>query len=170
MTPNFPHSNSSNASGRDAGQNAEETLRLLAELPPPAELTDRVHRRIAEAQVTPERQGFWSLWMPVQRFQFAGAAVLVIAVAGSVWSVYHRHPQAGTATQIPSSAPQVATPGAGAAGGFVPAGAERVPPTLKPIQVPQGKKKKPAAGHSGAKPSAKALTAEPAAAQSPSNP
>ncbi|HEX4322666.1 MAG TPA: hypothetical protein VHZ52_17255 [Acidobacteriaceae bacterium] len=136
---------------------AEETLRLVAELPEPAQLTERVHRRIADAQVMPERRGFWSLWLPAQRFQFAAAAALAIAVAGSMWSVYHGHPQAGTAKQSP--APVQSTPPS--AGHFDSAGAVRVPPTLKPIQVPQGSKKKPAASHAKTKPSPKVLAAQP---------
>ena len=153
MNQNFPNSDRPDAVGLDAtSEGAEETLRLVARLSPPEELTERVHRRIAQG--TPERRGFWSLWQPAQRLQFAGAAVLAIAVAGSLWSVSHRHLQPGTAKQV--AAPQVATP---RTGDFVPAGAERVPPTLKPIQVPPAPKKKPSAGH------ARRVAAAPASSQ-----
>ena len=145
----------------EPGHEADETLRLLAELPPPTDLTDRVHQRLAHARVAPERRGFWSLWMPAQRFQFAAAAVLVVAVAGSMWSVHRSHPPANGAQNAPAAAP--ATPGTSPAdaGGFHSAGAERVPPTLHPLRVPPAPKKKPGAGHA-AKPSPKVLAAQPA--------
>lgn len=130
---------------------AEETLRMVATLPPPAELTDRVHQRLAVEKATARRRGFWSLWMPAQRFQFAAAAILVVAVAGSTWSVYHTN----RGSKIVAPVPRVADP-SGIGGGFGTAGAERVPPTLNPIKVPPAPKKKPGAGRvkPGAKPSA----------------
>jgi hypothetical protein len=117
---------------RSEGHDAEETLRLVAAMPPPEGLTDRVHAQVGHhllgvARDSTERRGFWSLWMPVRRLQFAGAAVLVIAVAGSTWGVYHS--KSGAAVVRPGGA----TP---ATGGFGSAGAVRVPPTLAPIQVP----------------------------------
>lgn len=141
---------------------ADETLRLLAELPEPDGLTDRVHQRLAHAQVTPERRGFWSLWLPAQRFQFAAAAVLVLAVAGSMWSLHRSHPPAAGAQNTPAPAAQGGSPAN--AGGFRNAGAERVPPTLHPIKVPPAPKKKPGAGHA-AKPSPKVLAAQPSGTQ-----
>ena len=165
MSQNFPNSELNPLDRADTtGSDAEETLRLLAKLPPPAELTERVHRRIAEAQAMSESQmykrgGFWSLWLPAQRFQFAAAAVLAIAVAGSMWSVYHRHPGAGAAKQNPSPAPQQSAPAS--ASHFDNAGAVRVPPTLKPIPAPQISRKKPAASHAKSKPSPKVLAAQP---------
>lgn len=149
-------------SKHELGHEADETLRLLAGLPPPAELAERVHRRLAQAQAVPERRGFWSLWMPAQRFQFAAAAVLVIAVAGSMWNVHHAHPQTGPGARTASpaaSGTQGSSPAAG--GGFDGAKAERVPPTLNPIKVPPAPKRKPGAGHA-AKPSPKVLAAQPA--------
>lgn len=139
--------------GKGSGSEAEETLRLLAEMPPPEDLTERVHRRLAQAM--PEPRSFWSLWMPAQRVQFAAAAALMVAVAGSTWSVYHRHPQTGTAHVNTPVAPaaQGSAPGAGAFGS---AKVERVPPTLTPIHVPPAPKKKPGPGHA-AKPSPKVL-------------
>jgi hypothetical protein len=127
---------------------AEETLRLVATMPPPAELTDRVHQRLAMEKDSAPRRSFWSLWMPAQRFQFAAAAVLVVAVAGSTWSVYHTN----RGSKIVAPVPHAVDSG----GGFGTAGAERVPPTLNPIKVPPAPKKKPGAGRvkPGAKPSA----------------
>ncbi len=150
---------------------AEETLRLVAQLPPPAELAERVHRRLTFEGDAPVRRGFWSLWVPAQRVQFAAAAALVIAVAGPMWSVYHAHPQiGGSSTQAaPVPAPR-ALPGN--SGGFGSAGAVRVPPTLHPIQVPTAPKKKPNPSRVLAKPSPKTPTVPPvgdAAAKTPAN-
>ena len=165
MTENLYNPNRSNESGHEA----DETLRLLAELPPPAELNGRVHRRLAierDVQGISARRGFWSLWMPAQRLQFAGAAVLVLAVAGSSWSVYHSRPQTGTGA---SSVPPVSRGSAvDSVGGFGSAKAERVPPTLHPIKVPTAKKK-PGAGHA-AKPSPKVLAAQPSGAEDAAKP
>jgi len=147
-------------SGYENKSQAEKTLRLLAELPPPANLTDRVHRRLAMEEALPERRGFWSLWMPAQRLQYAAAALLVVAVAGSTWSVYRGHPPAGVKPGAHTQAAPVLPPAA-SAGGFGSAGAERVPPTLNPVKVPPAPKKKPSASKT-AKPSPKKLAAQPA--------
>jgi hypothetical protein len=156
-------------SNYETRQEAEETLRLLATLPPPAELTDRVHHRLglglglglAAEKAAVSRRGFWSLWMPAQRFQFAGAAVLVVAVAGSMWGVYRAHPRAAvqtrtqTGTQAAPLVPQSPAQGT-AQGSFGAAKAERVPPTLHPIKEPPAPKKKPSASRV-AKPSPKVV-------------
>jgi hypothetical protein len=147
---------------------AEETLRLVAQLPPPTELAERVHRRLARGGDTPARRGFWSLWMPARRLQFAAAAALVIAVAGSTWSVFHAHPQAGGSSQAAPLAPARALPAG--SGSFGTATAERVPPTLNPIKVPPAPKKKPNPSHVQAKPSPKTLAAQPAAGEAASKP
>lgn len=163
----------------ETGHEADETLRLLAELPPPEELTERVHRRLADAQAMPERRGFWSLWMPAQRLQFAAAAVLVAAVAGSTWTMYHLRPahvtQSGTqpgartGTQTgPAVTPAVSPESSGSqGGGFDGAKAERVPPTLNPIKVPPAPRKKPGAGHAKASAKAQAQPAEAGATGKP---
>ena len=162
MTQNLYDPDPRNESSHDA----EKTLRLVAELPPPAELIDHVHHRLAIEKASAPRRSFWSLWMPAQRLQFAGAAVLVVAVAGSTWGIYHRHPQAGAS--VPSAPRGV---DAGSGGSFGTAGAERVPPTLNPIKVPPAPKKKPSASRA-AKPSAKTLAVQSAESHAalPSNP
>jgi hypothetical protein len=129
--------------GNESNESLEsiDTLRLLAELPPPDGLNDRVHRRL-DARMDEElapRRGFWSLWMPVRRLQYAGVAVLVVALAGATWSV--RHSRDG----MPVAQP--ATPSTTPGHAFGSAGAEAHPATLKPIQVPPAApKKKPGAG------------------------
>jgi len=118
---------------------AEETLRLVAQLPPPQDLTERVHQRLQDAQAIAPRRGFWSLWLPAQRLQYAGAALLVLAIAGSAWTA--RHTGSGTAKgQSPVQPVIQATPQ-----GFGPASSEARPSNLKPIKVPPAPKKKPSA-------------------------
>ena len=149
----------SNDGGEGTRLEAEDTLRQLAALPPPEDLTDRVHARLHAAQTAPTGRGFWAYWLPAQRFQFAAAAVLMLAVAGSTWVVYHRHPQADAAKQTVQ--PVVAP--APASSGFTPSAGERVPPTLKPIKVPPAPHRKPGAGHVAVKPVPKPAVAAPAA-------
>jgi hypothetical protein len=122
---------------------AEETLRLLAELPSPENLADRVHASVrtqmALDRVAPARRGFWALWSPGRRLQFAGVGVLAVAVAGSMWTINRSH-QAGVSQQTP----QVAAPLQPVSdSGFSGAKAARVPNTLNPIKVPAVPKKKP---------------------------
>jgi len=133
-----------------SGHEAEETLRLVAQLPPPADLTERVHRRLDHARLISPRRGFWSLWMPAQRLQYAGAALLVLAVAGSAWTV--RHAGSGGASNghppiQPNVQPMVqpVVPSVGQGAGFGPASSEARPSNLNPIKVPPAPKKKPSA-------------------------
>jgi hypothetical protein len=156
MTQDFYQSDTHHESGSEA----EETLRLLARLPAPEGLNDRIHSRL-EMTTRPARRSFlasiWSLWMPAQRLQFAGAALLVLAVAGSTWSVYHTSNRAGNVTPVPPAGPSTS---------FGSAGAERVPQTLKPIKVPPPPTKKTGPTHTTQKPSPKTLAAHQPAAHS----
>lgn len=133
---------------------AEETLRRVAELPPPAGLTDRVHYRLKDARAASARRGFWSLWMPAQRLQYAGAALLVLAIAGSAWTVRHtasggsgksQAPLQSTGKPIAQPIVQPAPPSVQQGSGFVPASSETRPSNLTPIKVPPAPKKKPSA-------------------------
>jgi hypothetical protein len=152
-----------------SGPAAEETLRLLTQLPAPAELADRVHHRLAiesAALAVPARRGFWSHWMPAQRLQFAAAAILVAAVGASTWSVYHSRPhvqpQTGQNIQnVPAAARSASS------GSFGTASAERVPLSLNPIKVPPAPRKKPGAGRIAIKRAPKAAPAQPDGAASP---
>jgi hypothetical protein len=162
MTPNpNPDSRSRSNSSFESGIEAEETLRLLAQLPPPDRLNERVHagirHQLALESTSPRRRGFWSLWSAGQRLQLSAAAALMLAVAGSMWTVNHSRPMAPAAPQ--TAVPQAITPESGAFGG---AKAERVPATLTPIKVPPVPKKKPSP-KGAAKPSPKVLAAQPAA-------
>jgi hypothetical protein len=125
------------SSRRDAANDPEATLRLLASLAPPDGLSDRVHRRLAKAQAAPGHSSIWGLWMPVRRLQFAGAALLIGAIAVSSWTVldnrHHKGPVIQTLTPAPGPS------------GFTPSTAERHPSSLTPIKVPPAPKKKPSA-------------------------
>lgn len=161
-----------------AGREAEETLRLVAQLPPPADLTERVHyrleaqRRLETAGSAATRRGFWSLWMPAQRLQYAGAALLVLAIAGSAWTVRHAG-SGGVSNGQPIARPVVPSVSQGA--GFGPASSEARPSNLNPIKVPPAPKKKPSASRPLTKRVPKPSAGQPAQAaesglKSPANP
>jgi hypothetical protein len=143
---------------------AEETLRLIANLPAPEGLEDRIKSvvhtspRTAKVLTWPtgleQRQG----WMQSTLARGAAAAAIVMIVAGGGWSVYSR--------VQPAPQPKViAMPRITAPGGFQSAGTMRVPqtlnrpvlahprsvaPTAKKPQSQSGKKAKPAAKDAGA--------------------
>jgi len=135
---------------------AEVTLRLIAQQPAPEGLAERVHRRMEQhlaqqrlmlASQT-ERKGFWHLWLPAHRMQFAGAAALAVVIAVSTLSVRHPNPHAKT-PQAPAPVP-VQSGGFGSS--FGTSAAQAYPTTLKPIPVPAQKKRKPSAGHAAKRP------------------
>ncbi len=140
--------------GTPSGSDPEATLRLLAKMPAPDGLADRVHRRMAHAQAEPQRK-FWRGWMPTRPLQLAAAGLIVVATAASTWSFYqghHRVPDAARTT------PAVVAPTTTDASGFLTSGAERHPASLKPIKVPPPAKKKAGAAKShSSKPSASQL-------------
>lgn len=165
-----------------AGHEGEETLRLVAQLPPPADLTERVHHRL-EAQrrlengLSATTRGFWSLWMPVQRLQYAGAALLVLAIAGSAWTVRHAGNGVASGSSNGQPAVQPAQPMAqplvpSASQGFGTASSEARPSNLNPIKVPPAPKKKPSASKPLTKHAPKPVVAQSADSdlKSPSNP
>jgi hypothetical protein len=148
--------------------NPEETLRLLANAPVPEQLAERVHRRLADERARQSSAagsfGIWSLLSPARRLQYAGAAALVVAVAGSTWAVYHV-PANPVASHTPVTVQPVGQAPSGS--GFQTSGAERHPGSPTPILVPNHtpphpKRKTGLALKSKAKPSAKgaALAAE----------
>ncbi len=104
---------------------AETTLRLIASLPPPEGLEERVRAGLAAAPrrgrilawpaaLTPQ-----SAWM-----RSAAAAVIVSVVVGGGWGVYSRVQRPQPARVI------VLAPRGPAQGGFASAGAMRTPQTL----------------------------------------
>ena len=103
---------------------AEETLQLIAHLPPPAGLEDRVHA----ALLSQPRKGRILSWPAVPRIESswmrsAAAAAIVFVVAGGGWGIYShvQQPQA----KIIVMPMHVTTQG-----GFSSAGAMRTPNTL----------------------------------------
>jgi hypothetical protein len=151
MTQDIFNSKVENGVPQLAEEEAIQTLRLVATLPPPEGLADRVHQRLTDAQTVDRRKpsrsnallSIWRLWMPMQRLQFAGAALLVVAIGASSWTVYQGKVQPRQGSQSgaqPAAAPSPA--------GFGTAKTERRPATLTPIKVPPpATKKKPSANH-----------------------
>jgi hypothetical protein len=111
---------------RDTGrETGETTLRLIAQLPAPRGLEDRVK---AELRAAPRRARVLS-WPAALRsdspwMRSAAAAAIVFVVAGGGWGVYSRvqQPQPARVIVMP---PRVAAPG-----GFSSAAAIRTPNTL----------------------------------------
>jgi hypothetical protein len=104
---------------------AEETLRLIARLPAPVGLADRVHAGL----LTSPRKGRILFWRGSPRLdsgwmRSAAAAAIVCVVAGGGWGIYSRVPQPKPAQAI-ALPPHFAAPG-----GFASAGAMRTPQTL----------------------------------------
>jgi hypothetical protein len=103
---------------------ADETLRLIAHLPPPQGLEDRVH----VALLSRPRRGRILSWPSAPRLESnwmrsAAAAAIVFVVAGGGWGIYSRvqQPQAKVIVMPMHVATQ---------GGFSSAGAMRTPNTL----------------------------------------
>lgn len=111
----------------DAAASAEATLRLIASLPAPEGLEDRLKSGLRS---TPHRAQLFAV--PGAPFRFmhspavrgAAAAAIVCVVAGGGWQVYS-HVQT-----TPSSRVTAVPARAGAPGGFSTAGAMRIPNTV----------------------------------------
>jgi hypothetical protein len=152
---------------------AEETLRLIAKLPAPDGLEERVHARVNAAARIAQRRGRVLAWPRALRAESgwmrgAAAAAIVFVVAGGGWGVYTRV----ESTQIEQNQPArviVMPTRMPNAGGFSGAGAMRTPVTLpgpaapQPVKISPTKTKAKAAktpvarrktGGAGARPSA----------------
>jgi hypothetical protein len=135
MNPN-PHNSNLSASAQETG---EETLRLIASLPAPAGLEDRVHAALSAAPA----RGRVLAWPAALRPQSgwmrtAAAAAIVFVIAGGGWGVYTRVEQ-GQPAKVIVMPPRIAGPG-----GFSSAGAMRTPQTLSGPTVNPPDKTKPA--------------------------
>jgi hypothetical protein len=126
---------------------AEETLRLIASLPAPAGLEERVHTAIDAAprrgRVLAWSRGRVLAWPGTLRpergwMRSAVAAAIVFVVAGGGWGVYTRVEQSQTPKVIAMPARMPLT------GGFTGAGALRTPHTLPGPMAPQPVKTSPA--------------------------
>jgi hypothetical protein len=117
-----------NNSGPDAVQGTvEDTLRLIANLPAPEGLEDRVYANLRTAQRSAPRKGRVLAWPGAgfrpgsEWMRSAAAAAIVLVVAGGGWGIYTRvQPAKGIAAP-----PHVAAPV-----GFSSSGAMRTPNTL----------------------------------------
>jgi len=129
---------------------AEETLRLIASLPAPDGLEDRVH---AALNAVPRRHRVlaWPRALRAENgwMRGAAAAAIVFVVAGGGWSVYTRVQlnQPAKVIVMPARMPN--------AGGFSGAGAMRPPLTLPGPVAPEPAKTSKAKAKAEKKPVAK---------------
>jgi hypothetical protein len=145
---NHPDRNPSTVA--QASGSAEETLRLIAGLPAPVGLEDRVNIGLRTARRTglvlswPQSARAGGEWM-----RGAAAAAIVFVVVGGGWGVYSR-------VQKPQAATVIVMPHTSTPGGFSNAGAMRTPNPLngpvvaQPVTVRPAQAKPPA--KAGAKP------------------
>jgi hypothetical protein len=111
-------------SGVGAVRDAEATLRLIANLPAPDGLEDRVLNGLnLDGLRSAPRQGRVLTWPGQDWLRTAAAAAIVSVVFGGGWEIYSRV-QPGNSISTPVHT--------GAAGGFSNAGAVRVPQTVPP--------------------------------------
>lgn len=155
--------------GKNKASDAEETLRLLAHMPAPAGLEERVKNTLrmdsgaANVVAWPSDYRLKRRWTQSTWARCAAAAAIVVVVAGGSWSVYpHRE-----ATPAPKA---IALPHP-VAHGFENANAMRTPQTLQgpvlkkaPEKAVEPAKKAQRNGkskpHAGAKPATKRATDE----------
>jgi len=114
-----------NTFSNDSGDGAaEETLRLIASLPAPEGLEDRVHAGLLAAGRRGRVLAWPAAFTPASAWvRSAAAAAIVFVVAGGGWGIYS-HVQPGQPARV------IAMPHASASGGFSGAGAMRTPQTL----------------------------------------
>jgi hypothetical protein len=135
-----------------AGREVENTLRLVAGLPAPEGLEDRIQQALREAPRS-ARILSWPLsregWAHSAFARGAAAAAIVFVVGGGGWGVYSRvHP--------PQAPKVIAMPRIAAPGGFSSAGAMRTPQTLNrpvlahPVVPPQEHATTPPQKHASA--------------------
>ncbi|MFZ0746516.1 MAG: hypothetical protein WAM85_19060 [Terracidiphilus sp.] len=125
---NTPTQNAQNQNSDYAGE-AEKTLRLIAGLPAPEGLEERVKAALRDAPRNgrilrwPSELDARRGWTHSSVLRCAAAAAIVFVVAGGGWGVYSR-------VQPTQSAKVIAMPRVAAPGGFSNAGAMRTPQTL----------------------------------------
>jgi len=105
MNDQVRNGNSNDAVAGGAPGEAEATLRLIASLPPPQGLEERLHASLAEAPrrgrvlAWPAALNPGSAWM-----RSAAAAAIVSVVVGGGWGVYSRIPHAQQARRYSCAA------------------------------------------------------------------
>jgi len=129
-----PHNPISTGANPDSGANSGgDTLRLIASLPAPEGIEERVHKALRSApprmgQVVAWPAGIGSRVMPQSDrsnwMRAAAAAAIVFVVVGGGWGVYSRVEQ-GQSSKVIVMPARVPVPG-----GFSGAGAIRTPETL----------------------------------------
>lgn len=148
------HTIGNGTSNEFGASEAEQTLRLIATLPAPAGLEDRVHASLL-AVPRHGRVLRWpsvshsSSWLPWYRG--AAAAAIVLVVAGGSWGVYSRVAPGSPVKGI--SGPRIAGPGEFSQGGAV-----RRPQTLQGPVV--AKPQTPAVAHPQTAPKPKTRAAD----------
>ena len=119
-----PNSHNSVAQGARSGS-AEETLRLIASLPAPEGLEDRIDAALRSAPRRSRVFAWPTHFQPCRPLsRLVAAAAIALVVVGGGWGVYSRveRQQAAKVFVIPAPGP--------AAGAFSNAGAIRTPQTL----------------------------------------
>lgn len=134
MSSNFQNPSADRGASHVANCGAEETLHLIANLPAPEGLEDRIHKVLHSA---PHRGSVlaWPAysWLSGEWMRTAAAAAIAFVVAGGGWSIYSRV-QPGQPAKI------AIMPAQAAPAGFSSAGAIRTPQTLNgPVIAPAAK-------------------------------
>lgn len=141
---NSPSYNSTfGTASKVVSDSAEVTLRLIARLPAPKGIEDRVNSSLKNAP-RGGRVLHWPAMMPPTGgwMRGAAAAAIVFVVTGGGWGVY-------THVQPTQSARVIAMPRAGVGGGFSSAGAMRTPQTLNGTVVTNPVAVQPEKDHPG---------------------
>jgi hypothetical protein len=130
----FAPDSASDAQPNIAPGSVEDTLRLIASLPAPAGLEDRIHAGLRASQLSQPRQArilAWPAalhpgrnWMHSAVVRSAAAAAIVMVIAGGGWGIYS-HVQPRQPARAVVLAPRSAV-----SGGFASGGAVRTPQTL----------------------------------------
>jgi|HubBroStandDraft_1064217.scaffolds.fasta_scaffold46227_2 hypothetical protein len=161
MNQDFQNAKSAGNGVATARGEAEETLRLIAQLPAPAGLEGRIHHKLRTAAGTGSHEGRVLAWpLPARTgrewMRAVAAAAIAFVIAGGGWGVYSRvQPRrVGGMTLTPHGAP----------GGFAGANAVRTPQTLNGPVVTS-----PAATHPAEAKSALASETAPLPAPLPAN-
>jgi len=119
------HNSTSGAPRERDSASAEATLRLIARLPAPEGIEDRVNAGLKSAPCTGRVLQWPAMLRPTSSWmRGAAAAAIVFVVAGGGWGIYMRVQPTQPARVI------VMPPRPGAGGGFSNAGAMRTPQTL----------------------------------------
>lgn len=152
MNTNPQNPTNGHAMRTPASGDAEETLRLIASLPAPEGLEERVHRSLGAAPAVRRtlRRGQLLAWPAPpgagrDLVRTAAAAAIAFVIAGGGWGVYRQVQPRRTANEIPFVSHGTKT------GGLAPASAMRTPQTLHGPVVSGAVLVHPTAAHSAAK-------------------